>query len=259
MRMKKIIIVSIISLVLTVSFCSSAFATEPVVDANFWNSNAWLSYSPGTYFQAQSFMPAKRYLYAVEVMMYPGYDLAGAWGVEIWANDPNADPDDDPRLGAGPLGISVIRHMVTVEPDRKARWVFSPPVDVNDFLNETASVLIYWTNAYERQVPIGGGLYAVYSGVDYPDGTRYFIESGLWHRADNEWDPEYEEYFTWDMGFRTFGADELPTSCEDEGAVKLPGDLNGDCYVDFGDVAEMVSVWLQCTDPNNSDCDQYWY
>ncbi|OHB54224.1 MAG: hypothetical protein A2Y12_04325 [Planctomycetes bacterium GWF2_42_9] len=46
--------------------------------------------------------------------------------------------------------------------------------------------------------------------------------------------------------------------CGDSGTLYLPLDLNRDCYVDLGDVAVFASQWLWCTDPANSNCDQYW-
>lgn len=34
----------------------------------------------------------------------------------------------------------------------------------------------------------------------------------------------------------------------------LPGDINADCYIDLKDFAILASQWLQCTDPENPDC-----
>jgi len=34
-----------------------------------------------------------------------------------------------------------------------------------------------------------------------------------------------------------------------------PGDINKDCYVDLRDMAEVADSWLECTDPNNTDCE----
>jgi hypothetical protein len=34
----------------------------------------------------------------------------------------------------------------------------------------------------------------------------------------------------------------------------LPGDFNLDCYVDLQDIAILASQWLQCTDPENTNC-----
>ena len=42
---------------------------------------------------------------------------------------------------------------------------------------------------------------------------------------------------------------ELPARCGDVGTVYPPGDLNADCKVDFGDVAELAERWLNSTDP----------
>ncbi len=49
-----------------------------------------------------------------------------------------------------------------------------------------------------------------------------------------------------------------PRHCGDPGTVYLPGDLNHDCYIDLEDFAIFSNYWLQCTDPDNSNCDIYW-
>jgi len=49
-----------------------------------------------------------------------------------------------------------------------------------------------------------------------------------------------------------------PFVCGDPGTVYDEFDFNEDCQVDGSDLAEIVAQWLWCTDPENSDCDQYW-
>ena len=266
MNTKKIVII-IISSLLATAFCPRAGATTVVVDANFPYATTWLEYSPNTYFEAQSFKPTKRYLYAVEAYLNPNTNATGLWGVEIWANNPAADVNSDPRIGTLPLGVATVTHIVTgAQPNCWVRWAFAPPIDLNSYINQSGSVLIYWTNAYadlEHSVAMTGALYSAEAGLDYPDGARYFRDyihsGGAWRRADHEWSSEYEEYFTWDMQFRTFGADALPSACGDEGTVKPVGDLNGDCYVNFKDMEALAGSWLECTDPSKAECDQYWY
>jgi len=46
--------------------------------------------------------------------------------------------------------------------------------------------------------------------------------------------------------------------CGDAGTVYLTSDLDQDCYVNWQDFAIFAGYWLQCTDPANPDCDQYW-
>jgi len=36
-------------------------------------------------------------------------------------------------------------------------------------------------------------------------------------------------------------------------------DLDQDCHVNWGDFSIFAGQWLWCTDPNNPDCDQYWW
>jgi hypothetical protein len=39
------------------------------------------------------------------------------------------------------------------------------------------------------------------------------------------------------------------------GPSYMPGDINGDCYVNFADVEEMAENWLGCNDESNPQCD----
>jgi hypothetical protein len=50
----------------------------------------------------------------------------------------------------------------------------------------------------------------------------------------------------------------VPDYCGAPGTVYTKGDLNGDCYVDFRDFAELAEDWLICTDPENAACDENW-
>ena len=49
----------------------------------------------------------------------------------------------------------------------------------------------------------------------------------------------------------------VPT-CGDPGIAYNAGDVNQDCHVDMLDVEEFVTKWLECTDPADAGCDQYW-
>ncbi len=82
--------------------------------------------------------------------------------------------------------------------------------------------------------------------------------------------PDYPEFgFKWDYGMRG-DIDEVrfvdealtpeyflngttPYTLCGEGIV-VPGDLTGDCYVGFEDLAEFAADWLSCTDPGKSGC-----
>jgi len=55
----------------------------------------------------------------------------------------------------------------------------------------------------------------------------------------------------------------IPAACGDPGTEYLPTDVTGpsgvpDCVVDAYDLAEFMSAWLLCSDPNNPDCDPFW-
>lgn len=61
----------------------------------------------------------------------------------------------------------------------------------------------------------------------------------------------YEIGLTAEMVLDQFIADGGHGSC---GLTYLPGDINGDCYVNFADFAEMAENWLGCNDVSNSQC-----
>ena len=48
---------------------------------------------------------------------------------------------------------------------------------------------------------------------------------------------------------------QLEGTCGDYSTEYLPADIDEDCYVSLGDLAEMAVDWLQCTNPNDSACD----
>jgi len=49
-----------------------------------------------------------------------------------------------------------------------------------------------------------------------------------------------------------------PSECGEPGTEYKLTDVNSDCYVDKQDLADLAAEWLQCTDPGNEGCDQYW-
>ena len=49
-----------------------------------------------------------------------------------------------------------------------------------------------------------------------------------------------------------------PFECGDTGTVYTTGDVNEDCYTDLTDFGLLAAGWLQCTDPANSACDDFW-
>ncbi|MHB0947426.1 MAG: hypothetical protein ACYC3B_09670 [Sedimentisphaerales bacterium] len=48
-----------------------------------------------------------------------------------------------------------------------------------------------------------------------------------------------------------------PNNCGDAGTVYLEMDFNEDCIVDFEDLGDFASQWLQCTDPQDPYCAQF--
>jgi hypothetical protein len=68
-------------------------------------------------------------------------------------------------------------------------------------------------------------------------------------------DMEFElDYFRWTNA----GAfdNSPPPECGDEGYKN--SDFNEDCYVNMTDFWYISNEWLECTDPSNSACDEFW-
>jgi len=67
------------------------------------------------------------------------------------------------------------------------------------------------------------------------------------------------DYWHWQTSntneFTSYGQ-EILGQCGDPGTVYKAGDVNKDCYVDFGDMAAMAIQWLNCTDPEKFECGQ---
>jgi hypothetical protein len=105
---------------------------------------------------------------------------------------------------------------------------------------------------------------------DYPDTNFVVIKWMDGDSPDIDWEYHHPEMGyvlnLWDDTGNTSGrgwylADKSvlwPSKCGDPGTVYLPQDLNQDCYVNLEDFAIFANYWLQCTDPNNTDCDIYW-
>ena len=59
--------------------------------------------------------------------------------------------------------------------------------------------------------------------------------------------------------FDNFKVESITPICGDSGTLAFKqGDLNKDCYVDMADTIIFARAWLECTNPANSSCDQYW-
>ena len=64
---------------------------------------------------------------------------------------------------------------------------------------------------------------------------------------------------SWAWGFvDVIRIDTEPAVCGDLGTQYVAADLNIDCHVDLGDLGQLASVWLDCSDPSDGDCDVYW-
>ena len=52
----------------------------------------------------------------------------------------------------------------------------------------------------------------------------------------------------------------LPMSCSEalEQEPGYLGDINNDCYVDIGDIAQMAHEWMRCVAPFNPECEKPW-
>ena len=84
----------------------------------------------------------------------------------------------------------------------------------------------------------------VYIGANAEEANREFV--GMIDQVRI-----YEIGLPADMVVDLFRADGGKNSCSEN----LAGDINGDCYVNFADFAEMALNWLKCNDVGNSQCD----
>ena len=83
-------------------------------------------------------------------------------------------------------------------------------------------------------------------GIPY---TGYF--AWFWGTSANA-DLDYMRYT--DQGAFVPGV--LPPVCGDEGY--FAEDINEDCYVNMIDFWYVSNEWLECTDPNEPACDEFW-
>jgi hypothetical protein len=75
------------------------------------------------------------------------------------------------------------------------------------------------------------------------DGLRI----GHWGNYTTAYDGTIDE-------LRLSSADRATKSDSCEKGKYIPGDINGDCYVDFADFASVAMYWLQCNDSLESSC-----
>jgi len=93
--------------------------------------------------------------------------------------------------------------------------------------------------------PVAVGLYMSNPGIDLLNNVFFNVRED----GTNDDDIRLDDVRIWGPG---------PSACGEPGTEYLDADLNGDCYVNWGDFSEFAGQWLQCTDPANSECDQYW-
>lgn len=93
-----------------------------------------------------------------------------------------------------------------------------------------------------------------FTGQTYPGGT-------LWSN------PDFDNNLSENLTSPYFAGIDLvritymppdPQTCGEEGTVYLGADLNQDCYVEWADFGQFAAQWQQCTDPADTNCDQYW-
>ena len=145
-----------------------------------------------------------------------------------------------------------------------------------DFCRDTtgapASFLVDLDNGrYEVSLTVGDQ-YALSAGAIDITAEGNLIAENLAY-SNNEWvtvtarvqitDGQMDLGFSNDGGGQWIVNDliiEKPAgSCGAPGTVYLDTDMNHDCYVNLMDFASLASDWLKCTDPGNTECDQYWW
>jgi len=54
-------------------------------------------------------------------------------------------------------------------------------------------------------------------------------------------------------------SDYTPAECGRPGVMEyMAQDLNEDCYIGFADFGILAQGWLDCTEPTDPSCNQYW-
>ena len=108
--------------------------------------------------------------------------------------------------------------------------------------------------------------FAVCPGIIGPtgnDGGVNFLDFG--GQDNGVWRTEglFDELRIFSFSPGQFSVDDLNyieggiNECGDPGTVYMKADVDKNCYVNIADFALIAANWLQCTDPNNPDCDQY--
>jgi hypothetical protein len=158
-----------------------------------------------------------------------GVRVAAAWNfVGLW--DPETsnyvNTLSDPRIGVGVYD----RYRIVVDETTKTCNIY---VDPNDSGNELVVAENYsWTS-------------------DDPNLTDKVRSFGFMTGSSST------RYYVDDLTIR-----DVPVGgdyCGDGFNIFLPGDLNKNCYVDLEDVAILLLHWVNCTDPTDTRCDQYWW
>ncbi|MFH1613586.1 MAG: hypothetical protein ABIG61_00675 [Planctomycetota bacterium] len=99
----------------------------------------------------------------------------------------------------------------------------------------------------------GGALWETTTVYSYPFTTTYTLNAGetVILRAQAVDTDGQKSVYAANM---IYVVDPAQLQCGDYESALIPGDLNKDCRVDMGDVADFVASWVDCDDPNRPEC-----
>ncbi len=187
-----------------------------------------------------------------------------SFGSYMWPFHPGWDPQADPNVNTGP-GDYIWHHTVLTldvndtgghNPD------VDPPIDAKFYLDGallSSKVFEPGADANTNGI-LGPEFYEFVIGAEGSSGNRY-----------NNYFGTFDEFAIYD---HVLPVDRIivhyqeglsssswtPGTCTEiyEQGWNMPGDLNGDCRVNFMDMVDMGNDWWRCNLPTDDSCEKPW-
>lgn len=189
-------------------------------------------------------------LFAVE-MGYLGHSVVpGGWIIirgkdatvspTLWTYDNSTNPDEPVEI-PGMAGNVIGWHDVVVE------WTEVTPYNQDEYIQEIINVSAYVDGQLALNVP------------DMPIGSPRYMDRLSFGSWINQ---EPLGYYS-DSLIDEFTIEALPAFCGDINTEYSSADISGplgapDCKVDIFDFDAIAQEWLNCSDPANPECGQYY-
>ena len=130
----------------------------------------------------------------------------------------------------------------------------------NAYNNEFFNVVAVVNSSYDLEMFVNGQSVGTDTGNSAPGDGGHALRIGKWsgtQSASEEFKGDIDDVRIYNTAL---SAEEIEELYESGLAFReyKPSDINEDYYVDLKDFAYIADAWLECTDPVNADCDQYW-